>query len=79
MFLHVIELKSNNCYRHTRLKTKIVNTEFDIALTDDEPIFHKHRRLPFDERDIVDAQVDERVENGIVKPCSPLTPVKLWL
>ncbi|GFU63830.1 retrovirus-related Pol polyprotein from transposon 297 [Trichonephila clavipes] len=71
MFLNIIELKSNNCYRHTRLKkTKTVNIELDIALTDDEPIFHKPRRLPFAERDIVDAQVDEWVKNGIVEPCS---------
>ncbi|GFW98388.1 retrovirus-related Pol polyprotein from transposon 297 [Trichonephila clavipes] len=42
----------------------------DIALTDDEPIFHKPRRLPFAERDIVDDQVDEWVKNGIVEPCS---------
>ncbi|GFX37365.1 uncharacterized protein K02A2.6-like [Trichonephila clavipes] len=69
MFLNIIELKSNNCYRHTRLK-KTVNIELDIALTDDEPIFHKPRRLPFAERDIVDAQVDEWVKNGIVEPCS---------
>ncbi|GFX93282.1 uncharacterized protein K02A2.6-like [Trichonephila clavipes] len=40
------------------------------ALTDDEPIFHKPRRLPFAERDIVDAQVDEWVKNVIVEPCS---------
>ncbi|GFY14328.1 uncharacterized protein K02A2.6-like [Trichonephila clavipes] len=59
-----------HCYRHTRLKTKTVNIELDIALTDDEPIFHKPRRLPFAERDIVDAQVDEWVKNGIVEPCS---------
>ncbi|GFS49042.1 retrovirus-related Pol polyprotein from transposon 297 [Trichonephila clavipes] len=65
------DLKSNNCYRHIRLKkTKTVNIELDIALTDDEPIFHKPRRLPFAERDIVDAQVDEWVKNGIVEPCS---------
>ncbi|GFU62462.1 uncharacterized protein K02A2.6-like [Trichonephila clavipes] len=70
MFLNIVELKSNNCYRHTRLKTKTVNIELDIALTDDEPIFHKPRRLPFAERDIVDAQVDEWVKNGIVEPCS---------
>ncbi|GFV01960.1 uncharacterized protein LOC105457711 [Trichonephila clavipes] len=37
------------------------------ALTDDELIFHKPRRLPFAERDIVDAQVDEWVKNGIVE------------
>ncbi|GFU38903.1 retrovirus-related Pol polyprotein from transposon 412 [Trichonephila clavipes] len=44
--------------------------DLDIALTDDEPIFHKPRRLSFAERDIVDAQVDEWVKNGIVEPCS---------
>ncbi|GFV23888.1 uncharacterized protein K02A2.6-like [Trichonephila clavipes] len=71
MFLNIIELKSNNCYRHTRLKKqKTVNIELDIALTDDEPIFHKPRRLSFVKRDIVDAQVDKWVENGIVEPCS---------
>ncbi|GFU42784.1 retrovirus-related Pol polyprotein from transposon 412 [Trichonephila clavipes] len=67
----IIGCDSNNCYQHTRLKkTKTVNIELDIALTDDEPIFHKPRRLPFAERDIVDAQVDEWVKNGIVEPCS---------
>ncbi|GFX23414.1 transposon Tf2-6 polyprotein [Trichonephila clavipes] len=44
--------------------------QLDIALTDDEPIFHKLRRLPFAERDIVYAQVDEWVKNGIVEPRS---------
>ncbi|GFV17946.1 retrovirus-related Pol polyprotein from transposon 412 [Trichonephila clavipes] len=48
----------------------IVGCDLDIALTDDEPIFHKPRHLPFAERDIVDAQVDEWVKNGIVEPCS---------
>ncbi|GFX35823.1 uncharacterized protein K02A2.6-like [Trichonephila clavipes] len=51
-------------------KKKTVNIELDIALTDDEPIFHKPQRLPFAERDIVDIQVDEWVKNGIVEPCS---------
>ncbi|GFX93071.1 transposon Tf2-9 polyprotein [Trichonephila clavipes] len=55
---------------YTPKKTKTVNIELDIALTDDEPIFHKPRRLPFAERDIVDSQVDEWVKNGIVEPCS---------
>ncbi|GFW39470.1 uncharacterized protein K02A2.6-like [Trichonephila clavipes] len=55
---------------YTPKKTETVNIELDIALTDDEPIFHKPRRLPFAEREIVDAQVDEWVEIGIVEPCS---------
>ncbi|GFW67428.1 uncharacterized protein K02A2.6-like [Trichonephila clavipes] len=55
---------------YTPKKTKTVNIELYIALTDDEPIFHKPRRLPFAERDIVDAQVDEWVKKGIVEPCS---------
>ncbi|GFU43848.1 uncharacterized protein K02A2.6-like [Trichonephila clavipes] len=46
---------------------KYINIELDIALTDDEPIFHKFRSLPFAERDIVDAQVDEWVKNEIVE------------
>ncbi|GFV97549.1 hypothetical protein TNCV_2040571 [Trichonephila clavipes] len=55
---------------YTLKKTKTVNIELDIALTDDEPIFHKPRSLPFAERDIVDAQVDEWIKNAIVEPCS---------
>ncbi|GFX04579.1 uncharacterized protein K02A2.6-like [Trichonephila clavipes] len=55
---------------YTPKKPKTVNIELDITLTDDEPIFHKPRRLSFAERDIVDAQVDEWVKNGIVEPCS---------
>lgn len=51
-------------------KTKTANVELDIVLTDDEPIFHKPRRLPFTERGIVDEQVDEWLKNGIVEPCS---------
>ncbi|GFS60186.1 peptidase A2 domain-containing protein [Trichonephila clavipes] len=55
---------------YTPKETKTVNIELDIALTDDEPIFHKPRRLPFAERDIVHAQVDEWFKKGIVEPCS---------
>ncbi|GFV95734.1 retrovirus-related Pol polyprotein from transposon 412 [Trichonephila clavipes] len=55
---------------YTPKKTKTVNIDLDIALTDDEPIFHKPQRLPFAERDIVDAQVEEWIKNGIVQPCS---------
>ncbi|GFV98004.1 uncharacterized protein K02A2.6-like [Trichonephila clavipes] len=55
---------------YTPKKTKAVSIELDIALTDDESILHKPRRLPFAERDIVDAQVDEWVKNGNVEPCS---------
>ncbi|GFU59045.1 hypothetical protein TNCV_4612551 [Trichonephila clavipes] len=73
MFLNIIELKSNNCYRHTRLKNKTVNIELDIALTDEEPIFHKPRRLPFAERDIVDAQVDEWLKIELLSRVHPLT------
>ncbi|GFY76285.1 uncharacterized protein K02A2.6-like [Trichonephila inaurata madagascariensis] len=51
----------------TLKKTKIANIELDIVLLDDEPIFHKSRHLPFVERD---AQVGERVKNGIIEPCS---------
>ncbi|GFY65568.1 uncharacterized protein K02A2.6-like [Trichonephila inaurata madagascariensis] len=53
---------------YTPKKTKTANIELDITLTDDEPMFHNPRRLPFAERNIVDAQVDEWVENGIVQP-----------
>ncbi|GFY30306.1 uncharacterized protein K02A2.6-like [Trichonephila clavipes] len=63
---------------YTPKKTKPVNIELDIALTDDEPIFHKPRRLPFAERDIVDAQVDEWVKMELLSRVHPLTLDKLW-
>ncbi|GFT66487.1 retrovirus-related Pol polyprotein from transposon 297 [Trichonephila clavipes] len=43
-------------------------TNYDLIIGCD--IFHKPRRLPFAERDIVDAQVDKWVKNGIVEQCS---------
>ncbi|GFY44820.1 hypothetical protein TNIN_374471 [Trichonephila inaurata madagascariensis] len=57
-----------------------MNTQFwtllcDISATSrkvtiNEQIFHKPRHLLFAKRDIVDAQVDDWVENGIVVSCS---------
>ncbi|GFS89254.1 retrovirus-related Pol polyprotein from transposon 297 [Trichonephila clavipes] len=39
-------------------------------MTDDKPIYHSPRRLPFTERDIVDKQIDEWIQNGVIEPCS---------
>ncbi|GFS88663.1 retrovirus-related Pol polyprotein from transposon 412 [Trichonephila clavipes] len=66
IFPVTISVVPNSCTNYDL----IIGCDLDIALTDDEPIFHKPRRLPFAERDIVDAQVDEWVKNGIVEPCS---------
>ncbi|GFV86367.1 retrovirus-related Pol polyprotein from transposon 412 [Trichonephila clavipes] len=72
IFPATISVVPNSCTNYDL----IIGCDLDIALTDDEPIFHKPRRLPFAERDIVDAQVDEWVKNGIVEPCSsPYTKV----
>ncbi|GFT81523.1 retrovirus-related Pol polyprotein from transposon 412 [Trichonephila clavipes] len=66
IFPVTISVVPNSCTNYDL----IIGCDLDIALTNDEPIFHKPRRLPFAERDIVDAQVDEWVKNGIVEPCS---------
>ncbi|GFV67301.1 transposon Tf2-6 polyprotein [Trichonephila clavipes] len=51
-------------------KIKTTDIELSIIVTDDKPIYHSPRRLPFTERDIVDKQIDGLTENGIIEPCS---------
>ncbi|GFT85449.1 retrovirus-related Pol polyprotein from transposon 297 [Trichonephila clavipes] len=55
-------------YRPNKIKT--TDIELSITVTDDKPIYHSPRRLPFTERDIVDKQTDELTQNGIIEPCS---------
>ena len=62
-------------------KIKTTNVEMRITLTDDTPIFCTPRRLPLKERMIVDEQIDEWLEEGIIEPsesefCSPIVLVK---
>ncbi|GFV80532.1 peptidase A2 domain-containing protein [Trichonephila clavipes] len=54
-------------YRLNKIKT--TDIELSITVTDDKPIYHSPRRLPFTERDIVDKQIDEWTQNGI-ESCS---------
>ncbi|GFT31197.1 uncharacterized protein K02A2.6-like [Trichonephila clavipes] len=56
------------CYRPNKIKT--TDIELSINVTDDKPIYHSPRRLPFTERDIVDKQIDEWIQNGVIEPCS---------
>ncbi|GFX36979.1 integrase catalytic domain-containing protein [Trichonephila clavipes] len=56
------------CYRSNKIKT--TDIELSITVTDDKPIYHSPRRLPFTERDIVDKQIDEWTQNGVIEPCS---------
>ncbi|GFX62166.1 transposon Tf2-6 polyprotein [Trichonephila clavipes] len=56
------------CYRPNKIKTTEI--ELSITVTDDKPIYHSPRRLPFTERDIVDKQIDEWTQNGVIEPCS---------
>ena len=51
-------------------KTKSTNVEMKIVVKNEEPIFHSPRRLPFAERKIVEAQIKDWCEQGIVEPCS---------
>ncbi|GFY44510.1 retrovirus-related Pol polyprotein from transposon 297 [Trichonephila inaurata madagascariensis] len=55
-------------YRPNKIKT--TNIELSITVTDDKPIYHSPRQLTFTERDIVDKQIDEWTQNGIIEPCS---------
>ncbi|GFX97075.1 retrovirus-related Pol polyprotein from transposon 297 [Trichonephila clavipes] len=56
------------CYRPNKIKT--TDIELSITVMDDKPIYHSPRRLPFTERDIVDKQIDEWIQNGVIEPCS---------
>ncbi|GFX83784.1 uncharacterized protein K02A2.6-like [Trichonephila clavipes] len=56
------------CYRPNKIKT--TDIELSITVTDDKPIYHSPRRLPFTERDIVDKRIDEWTQNGVIEPCS---------
>ncbi|GFV45221.1 retrovirus-related Pol polyprotein from transposon 297 [Trichonephila clavipes] len=56
------------CYRPNKIKT--TDIKLSIIVTDDKPIYHSPRRLPFTERDIVDKQIDEWIQNGVIEPCS---------
>lgn len=49
---------------------KTTNIELSLTLKDETPIFQTPRRLPLKERDIVERQVDDWINEGIVKPCS---------
>ncbi|GBN24637.1 Transposon Ty3-G Gag-Pol polyprotein [Araneus ventricosus] len=51
-------------------KTKATNVELNILVKSNEPISHQPRRLPFSEKKIVQTQVAEWLEQGIVEPCS---------
>ncbi|GFS73224.1 pol polyprotein [Trichonephila clavipes] len=55
-------------YRPNKIKT--TDIELSITVTDDKPIYHSPRRLPFTERDISDKQINEWTQNGIIEPCS---------
>ncbi|GFX25030.1 retrovirus-related Pol polyprotein from transposon 297 [Trichonephila clavipes] len=48
----------------------MTDIKLSITVTDDKPIYHSPRRLPFTERDIVYKQIDEWTQNGVIEPCS---------
>jgi len=51
-------------------KSKTTEIELKITLQDEKPIFQRPRRLPISEKKIVENQVKEWIEQGIVEPCS---------
>ncbi|GBL63175.1 hypothetical protein AVEN_195769-1 [Araneus ventricosus] len=51
-------------------KTKTTDVALNILVKSNEPISHQPRRLPFSEKKIVQTQVAEWLEQGIVEPCS---------
>lgn len=66
---------------HVANEYKQADVKMTIILSDDEPVYQKARRLSQVEKDIVNAQIDEWLERGIVRPsvsdfASPVVLVK---
>ncbi|XP_076548116.1 uncharacterized protein LOC143306050 [Osmia lignaria lignaria] len=62
-------------------KKKDSEIKMRIILKEEKPVSQKPRRLPISERDALQKQIDEWLENGIVEPCaseyaSPVVIVK---
>ncbi|XP_037806852.1 uncharacterized protein LOC119600595 isoform X1 [Lucilia sericata] len=62
-------------------KCKTTNIEMRIILKDEKPIFCNPRRLPIRERYIVDSQIEQWLDEGIIEPsesefCSPIVLTK---
>lgn len=43
--------------------------ELKLQMSDEEPVCHRPRRLPVNEKEIVDAQVKEWLRDGVIKSC----------
>ena len=54
---------------YTPKRIKSTNIKMKLILKDEEPIYFSPRRLPFSERKILDDQVTEWLEQGIIEPC----------
>lgn len=73
----VVEMISN--YKPNKCKT--TNVEMRIVLKDEKPIFCNPRRLPIKERCIVDNQIEQWLNEGIIESsesefCSPIVLAK---
>ncbi|KAK9744097.1 hypothetical protein QE152_g8057 [Popillia japonica] len=67
--LRHVEMKSsidNNTISYKPKKTKTTNVTMKIITSEDIPIYHQPRRLPFTEPEIVDNQV----QVGIIESCT---------
>lgn len=51
-------------------KRKDANVELRVITKDDLPVFQRPRRLPLPEKEIVDRQIKEWIDHGIIEPCS---------
>jgi len=49
------------------LKPESSPVEMKILLTDEVPVYHRHRRLPYEETEKVDKQIRDWLKEGIVK------------
>ncbi|XP_011884081.1 PREDICTED: uncharacterized protein K02A2.6-like [Vollenhovia emeryi] len=63
------------------IRTREVGVEMKLILKDDEPVYQRARRLSIPERDDVNAQIQQWIDDGIVRPsvsdyASPIVLVK---
>lgn len=61
--------------------TRAVDVSMKLILRDDEPVYQRPRRLSASEKEVVNAQIDEWLRDGIIRPslseyASPIVLVK---
>lgn len=64
------EIVKNMIMGYIPRKEVLTDIELKLNLKDEIPVYQRPRRLPMKDKEIVDKQVEEWIQEGIVKPGS---------